>query len=168
MMPSTPIWMRRRIVSTSFTVHATDAALTNVAGGQSISSTEGVGTGSVLIAALTATFLTGIAQNPAVPKEVTSQATVLLATGAPFISDDQLQHALDQAGVPASVSTAVIDENAAARISALRAALAVFYALGGPTLETADDLVLQQRLVISDPAGIVTFPGGSLAVAPPV
>ena len=28
-------------------------------------------------------------------------------------------------------------------------------------------LVLQQRLVISDSTGIVTFPGGSLAVAPP-
>jgi transcriptional regulator with XRE-family HTH domain len=30
-----------------------------------------------------------------------------------------------------------------------------------------DRLVLQQRLVISDSTGIVTFPGGGLAVAPP-
>ena len=33
--------------------------------------------------------------------------------------------------------------------------------------QAAAGLVLQQRLVISDSTGIVTFPGGSLAVAPP-
>ena len=81
--------------------------------------------GSVLIASLTAAFLSGIAQNPAVPKEVTTQATTQLAAGAPFMSDAQLQVALDKADVPPETSAAIVDENSKARIEALRAALAV-------------------------------------------
>ena len=50
--------------------------------------------GSILIAALTASFLTGIDQNPAVPDEVVAQANVQLADGGEFISDAQLQTAL--------------------------------------------------------------------------
>ena len=55
--------------------------------------------GSILIAALTASFLTGIAQNPDVPQEVVSQANVQLAGGVPFVSDAQLETALQEAGV---------------------------------------------------------------------
>jgi len=81
--------------------------------------------GSVLIAALTASFLHGIAQNPAVPKSVSSTAQTQLAAGAPFVSDTQLTQALDQAGVPSDTSTAIVDENAKARIAALRSSLAI-------------------------------------------
>ena len=55
--------------------------------------------GSILIASLTASFFTGIAENPDVPPEVTSQATVELSSGVPFISDADLETALEQAGV---------------------------------------------------------------------
>src|SRR6266702_4695916 len=55
--------------------------------------------GSILIAALTASFLQGIEQNPAVPASVKTQANVKLAGGVPFISDADLQAALDKAGV---------------------------------------------------------------------
>ena len=81
--------------------------------------------GSVLIASLTATFLTGIAQNPAVPQAVTAEATTKLAAGAPFVSDAQLQQALAQADVPPETASAIVDENATARIKALRSSLAV-------------------------------------------
>ena len=57
-------------------------------------------TGAIIISALTASFLTGIEQNPAVPDRVTSQAQTELAGGAPFVSDSQLQTALDDAHVP--------------------------------------------------------------------
>ena len=43
--------------------------------------------GLVLVAALTASFLTGIAQNPAVPKKLSLNASVELAAGIPFVSD---------------------------------------------------------------------------------
>jgi len=81
--------------------------------------------GSVLIAALTASFLTGIAENPAVPPEVVSQADVQLASGAEFISDAQLESALQEAGVDQATTQAVLDENEQARLDGLRSALAL-------------------------------------------
>ncbi|MFF4426525.1 MFS transporter [Streptomyces sp. NPDC001549] len=81
--------------------------------------------GSIMIAALASSFLAGIDQNPAIPESVTSQATVKLQSGAPFLSDAQLETALDEAGVSAEVSQAALDVNAEARLDGLRAALAI-------------------------------------------
>jgi hypothetical protein len=81
--------------------------------------------GSVLVASLTASFLTGIANNPAVPSSITEHATTELSAGAPFVSDAQLQRALDSAGVPPQAAAAITDENATARITALRTSLGV-------------------------------------------
>jgi MFS family permease len=81
--------------------------------------------GSMLIAALTASFFTGIATNPAVPPEVAAKANVELASGVPFVSDADLETALADAGASAEVSQAVIDENEQARLDGLRVALAV-------------------------------------------
>jgi hypothetical protein len=81
--------------------------------------------GSVLIAALTSSFLTGLAQNPAVPPEVTAQANVQRASGIPFISDAQLQAALDDAGVDQATTQAILDVNEEARLDGLRTALAL-------------------------------------------
>jgi EmrB/QacA subfamily drug resistance transporter len=86
--------------------------------------------GSVLIASLTASFLTGIADNPDVPNEVVSQADTQLASGAPFISDADLEAALQDAGVDASTTKAVVDENGQARIDGLRSALALLALVG--------------------------------------
>jgi Na+/melibiose symporter-like transporter len=79
--------------------------------------------GSVLIAALTASFLTGIDQNAAVPDEVVAQANVQLSSGGEFISDAQLQSALEQAGADQQTTQAILDENEQARVDALRATL---------------------------------------------
>jgi predicted MFS family arabinose efflux permease len=81
--------------------------------------------GSVLIASLTATLLAGIQQNPAVPAEVRQKADVQLSSGVPFISDADLESALDEAGVTGDAAAAIVDENAKARLRALRTALAV-------------------------------------------
>ena len=56
--------------------------------------------GSILIAALTASFLSGIEANPNVPQSMKTQANTSLAAGAPFISDSQAQAQLEEAGVP--------------------------------------------------------------------
>jgi MFS family permease len=81
--------------------------------------------GSVLIASLTATLVAGIQENPAVPSDVRQQADVQLSSGVPFLSDDDLESALEQAGVTGQTAAAIVDENATARLRALRAALAV-------------------------------------------
>src|SRR5215207_2410512 len=81
--------------------------------------------GSILIAALTSSFLTGIQQNPAVPDSVKAQANVELAGGVPFISDADLQAGLDQADVSEETATAALEANRQARLDGLRAALVV-------------------------------------------
>ena len=104
--------------------------------------------GSVLIASLTATLLTGIKQNPAVPPEVKQQAEVKLSSGVPFLSDADLGSALEKAGVKGDAATAIVDENAKVRLRALRVALAVialvaaaalFFAGGIPTRQPGSD-----------------------------
>jgi hypothetical protein len=86
--------------------------------------------GSILIASLTASFVSGIAQNPDVPKEVSSQASVELEAGVPFVSDAQLESALQEAGVPPKTAQAVIDANEQARVDGLRSALALLAIIG--------------------------------------
>jgi MFS family permease len=81
--------------------------------------------GSVLIASLTATLVAGIQQNPAVPQEVKQKADVELASGVPFLSDADAKSALADAGVTGETAAAIVDENAKARLRALRTALAV-------------------------------------------
>jgi MFS family permease len=85
--------------------------------------------GAVLISALTSTFLTGIAGNPDVPDNVSSQAKVELSSGVPFVSDAQLRSGLEDAGVPTETTNAIVDENTTARLAALRTSLAVLAVL---------------------------------------
>jgi len=81
--------------------------------------------GSILIAGLTASFLSGLENNPQVPDEVSSSAQVELAGGIPFVSDDDLDQALQDAGVPATQASAIVDVNTSARIDGLRVSLTV-------------------------------------------
>jgi MFS family permease len=81
--------------------------------------------GAVLISALTASFFSGIKDNPDVPSSVASKAQVELTSGVPFISDADLKTALSDAHVPTKTADAVVDANAQARIDGLRAALSL-------------------------------------------
>jgi MFS family permease len=81
--------------------------------------------GAVLIAALTGSFMAGVQANPAIPASVKAQANEQLTAGVPFISDAQLETALEKAGVPPATVTVVVDENASARLDALRSSLSV-------------------------------------------
>ena len=81
--------------------------------------------GAVLISVLTASFLGGVQNNPAVPRDLASKAQVELAGGIPFLSDKDLQTQLDKAGVPAKTTDAIVEENAKARIDGLRASLSL-------------------------------------------
>jgi MFS family permease len=81
--------------------------------------------GSVLIGALTASFLSGLQGNPDVPDQVAQSASVELAGGVPFVSDQALDDALAEAGVPEETAAAVVDTNESARIDGLRLSLTV-------------------------------------------
>jgi EmrB/QacA subfamily drug resistance transporter len=81
--------------------------------------------GSIMIAAVTSAFLTNIQHSSAIPSRVKSEAQVELAGGVPFISDADLNAALDEAHVSGRASDAAVDAYRAARIDGLRSALAI-------------------------------------------
>ncbi|MET0566276.1 MAG: MFS transporter [Acidimicrobiia bacterium] len=81
--------------------------------------------GSILIAALTTSFVQGILENPDIPPEVASGAEVQLSGGIPFVSNAQLETALAEADVPSAQAEAILAENDEARIAGLRASLSV-------------------------------------------
>lgn len=81
--------------------------------------------GSILIIALTASFIQGVQENPDVPPEVSAAASVQLAGGVPFISDADLEQALAQAGVSPEMTSAIMEANTQARLDGLRTALSV-------------------------------------------
>ncbi len=81
--------------------------------------------GAILVSALTASFLTGIQSQPGVPESLASQAQTELSSGIPFTSDDDLQAALSDAGVPEPTADAVVETNAQSRIDGLRSAISI-------------------------------------------
>jgi MFS family permease len=85
--------------------------------------------GSLLIATLSTSFLTNIQQNPAIPASATQQAQVELEGGVPFVSDDDLEAALDDAGVAPATADAAMDAYTEARLAGLRSALAILAVL---------------------------------------
>src|SRR5213079_897458 len=64
--------------------------------------------GSVMIAAVSSAFLVNIQHSSAIPDRVKSDAQVQLAGGVPFVSDADLEHALDEAGVNRKTSDAAL------------------------------------------------------------
>lgn len=104
--------------------------------------------GSVLVASLSSSFLTGIVENPAIPQDLSDQAAVELVGGMPFVADDDLEDALVAAGVESEVVPEIVDENADARITALRVSLSVlsllvvlalFFSGAVPNVQAADE-----------------------------
>jgi Na+/melibiose symporter-like transporter len=85
--------------------------------------------GSIMIAAVTASFVANIQQSPAIPSEVKSQAQVELAGGVPFISDADLEAALDETDADPETSDAALEAYQDARIDGLRSALAILAVL---------------------------------------
>ena len=85
--------------------------------------------GSLLIATMTSAFLTNVAQSPAIPNEVTQQAEVELAGGVPFVSDADLNAAIEERGADPEATEVTLDAYTEARISGLRSALAILAVL---------------------------------------
>jgi MFS family permease len=112
-------------------------------------------TGAILIAALSTAFLTGVQQNSAVPARAKSRATTQLASGVPFISDDELEAALEQAHVAPRARTAVVEENETAQLDGLRSALSVL------ALLALLALVFSRRLPAEQPARAAERPAAA-------
>jgi MFS family permease len=85
--------------------------------------------GAILISALTSSFLAGLPDSAAVNDSLTEQAQVQLSAGIPFISDNDLDAALANAGVPPEVASQISDSYSEARLVGLRAAMSVLAVL---------------------------------------
>jgi hypothetical protein len=85
--------------------------------------------GALLIAAMTASFFTGIQNNPNVPDRIVSQAQTQLASGVPFISEADAQAALKQANVPPRTADEIVKQYKKSQIGGLRAAEAILVLL---------------------------------------
>jgi len=81
--------------------------------------------GSIMIATLTSSFLANIEKSPAIPQSVKDQASTELAGGIPFVSDADLEKALNKAGAGSAATDAAIEANAEARIDGLKSALLI-------------------------------------------
>ncbi len=88
--------------------------------------------GAVLISALTASILSGLEDNTDVPASVIESAPVQLAAGVPFMSDADLEAALEEAQVPQATADAIMEENTEARVRALQVSfgLLALFAVG--------------------------------------
>jgi len=79
--------------------------------------------GSVLITGLTLALTNEVLNDPTIPDAAKAQAQSKLSAGVPFISDSQLQAALDSAGATEEVKSMVMGHYAEARLTALRIAM---------------------------------------------
>ena len=81
--------------------------------------------GSLLFATLTTSFITNIQNNPDIPNRVKNKATTELTGGIPFISDADLEKALDETHLRNKTTDAAIASYQDARLDGLRAALGI-------------------------------------------
>jgi EmrB/QacA subfamily drug resistance transporter len=100
--------------------------------------------GSILIATLTSAFLTNIEGSSAIPSRVKSRAQVELAGGVQFVSDADLEAALDDAHVSSRATDDALDAYRDARIAGLRSALAILALLAIVALFLAQRIPTRQ------------------------
>ena len=100
--------------------------------------------GSIMIAAVASAFVTNIQQSSAIPDRLKSQAQVEFASGVPFVSDADLEAALDDAHVSNRASDAALEAYQDARLSGLHQALAILAVLAVVALFAAQRIPTTQ------------------------
>jgi hypothetical protein len=85
--------------------------------------------GSLMLAAVSPSFLANIQQNPAIPNRVKEEANVNLTGGVPFISDADFEAALDEAGVRSRTAADALAAYQDARIDGLETSLGILAVL---------------------------------------
>jgi MFS family permease len=115
--------------------------------------------GAILISTLTTAFVTNIQHSDAIPQSAKSQASTQLSGGVPFISDADLNKALDEANVPPEQSDAALSAYQSARIDGLESALAVL------ALATVIALLLAQKIPTVQPGARESAPEAEAAKA---
>jgi MFS family permease len=110
-------------------------------------------TGAIVIATLSSSFLSGVQENPGVPAPVKAKATSELSGGVPFLSNDELEAALNGARVRPRATNAIVEENEDARLDGLRSALSVLALLALVGLFLTRGIPTKQPGAAAQPAG---------------
>jgi EmrB/QacA subfamily drug resistance transporter len=76
--------------------------------------------GAVVISSLTTLTIGGVQESPALPEPTKQEITSALGSGVEFVSDDDVEAALTEAGLPPPEREEVADVYATARLDALR------------------------------------------------
>jgi MFS family permease len=100
--------------------------------------------GSILIATVTSSFIANIQQSDAIPARAKEQAQVELAGGVQFVSDADLEKALDEANVSSRSTDEALDAYRDARIDGLQSALAILALLAIVALFAAQRIPTKQ------------------------
>jgi EmrB/QacA subfamily drug resistance transporter len=103
--------------------------------------------GAILIATLSTSFAANIQSSDAIPARAKSQAQTQLTGSVPFVSDADLNAALDEAHVRSKSADAAVAAYQESRISGLRSALAIM------ALAVAIALFLAQKIPTKQPGG---------------
>ena len=93
---------------------------------------------------MTSAFLTNVQLSEAIPATAKEQAAVELAGGVPFVSDADLEAALDEAAVDPATTEAALDAYSEARLAGLRSALAILAVLAIVALFLAQGIPIRQ------------------------
>jgi MFS family permease len=109
--------------------------------------------GSILFAVLTSSFLVGLEASPDVPDAIAAKASAELAGGIPFVSDEDLATAADEAGLTDEETAAAVDANRTARIDGLDAALALLAVIAVIALFAAQRIPTKQPEAVTADRG---------------
>ena len=89
------------------------------------------------------------------PKSVQARASTELSGGIPFLSDDELETALDEApGISSRATDEIVEENEEARLVGLRTALAVLALLALVGLALTGRIPTRQPAAASVPISV--------------
>jgi len=117
--------------------------------------------GSIMIAAVTASFVANIQASPDIGPRLKEQASVELSGGVPFVSDADLEAALNEAHISSKATDATLDAYRKARLVGLKYALALlavldvvalFYAQRVPTTRPGTEAPQREEGALSSAA----------------
>jgi hypothetical protein len=92
--------------------------------GQQLGSSLGVALiGAIVLSGLTSAFITNVSTDERISADVSAQVGVAAGTGIDFLTVDEVQAAVDDAGVDAATSAAIVDDYSQAQIQALKTGL---------------------------------------------
>ncbi len=109
--------------------------------GQQLGSSLGVALiGAIVLSGLTSAFINNVSADERISAEVSSQVGVAAGTGIDFVTVDDVQTAVEEAGVDEATTAAIVDDYAQAQIQALKTGMLVAALLALLSLPFTRDL----------------------------